>query len=842
MTLGTQTQPQGKLLDYEQFIDHQLQRTRKRIKFTDITTACLTLVVGFLGVLFLEVVFDHVFGMPLWLREIILFSGVALIAVYSAFRIVTPLVSRINALYAAKTIEGAEPAFKNSLINYLELRRTRGQMPKAVLATLETRAVNDLTLVDVEAAVNQQRMTHAAYALTGVIVVFALYWAFAPKNPVDSIRRAFLADIARPTNTRLANIKPGDNPELAKRVAGSLVTFEVDVQGMRPEKVLLHHSNDGGKFFAIKEFSPGKNEYDPWQFTMPNVQQSMEYYLTGGDAESPHYRLDVLEAPTVTAISHDLLFPAYTKIPPRMGDEGGQIEAIEGTEVVIYAKTNMPVRTAVINLSYSAGSADMEVSRDDSTELVGKFKVTKSGTYKIDFRTTGNQVNPSPVNYDIFALPDREPTVKFIQPSQPNVKVPSNVKVDLTATGTDDHGVRDATLYVRLGNEDLMGSGENLLENQEPRPEFRVTKTLDLAKLHVKPGDLISYWLTVRDNKDPVPHRVDTQHQVIEVTAPATPEEQKRLEREQKKQSEQLNPGPPDKPDNLAPGEQAPETPPPADQPQTAPPTPTEPTPPSDGQNRPAENEGPNATQPGDTNPQQGPPRDDQGEFTPQEMKKIDQTLKDLDRQKTQAGQGNTKGNNAPGANQPGGNPSNNGTIPSNPKEAQAQRNQEQPSNGTNRGGTNPAPQQPGTSGQPTNVPNPQDNTNRGDGTQVQQGSREGAQPPQANPESNTKPNTGRQQKAGSEPVTPGQAGPQSPAGTNPNQPQGGTNPNQPRGAQPQGSQPQGSQPQGSQPQGTQPQGSQPQGSQPQGSQPQGSQPQGSHPHGSQPQGSQPQG
>ncbi len=257
MTLGTQTQPQGKLLDYEQFIDHQLQRTRKRIKFTDISTACLTLLVGFLAVLFLEVVFDHVFGMPFWARWIILVSGLMTIVVYSAFRIVTPLVRRINALYAAKTIEGSEPAFKNSLINYLELRRNRTQMSKAVLATLESRAVNDLTLVDVEAAVNQQRMMHTWYILTAVLVVFALYWAFAPKNPYDSIRRAFLSDIARPTNTRLDNIKPGDVPELSKIVAGSLVSFEVNVQGTRPEKVLLHHSTDGGKFFAIKEFAHG---------------------------------------------------------------------------------------------------------------------------------------------------------------------------------------------------------------------------------------------------------------------------------------------------------------------------------------------------------------------------------------------------------------------------------------------------------------------------------------------------------------------------------------------------------------------------------------------------------
>ncbi|MGZ3392131.1 MAG: hypothetical protein ACXVCF_21410, partial [Isosphaeraceae bacterium] len=62
MSLGTQTQSYGKLLDYEQFIDHQLARTRTRIKMTDIVTAAFILLVGFVGTLLVEVVLDHTFG------------------------------------------------------------------------------------------------------------------------------------------------------------------------------------------------------------------------------------------------------------------------------------------------------------------------------------------------------------------------------------------------------------------------------------------------------------------------------------------------------------------------------------------------------------------------------------------------------------------------------------------------------------------------------------------------------------------------------------------------------------------------------------------------------------
>ena len=86
MSSGTQAKPYGKLLDYEQFIDHQIQRTRARIKVTDTITACLTLLVGFLGVLFLEVVLDHVFGLPVVLRRVVFAAGMATACMFAALR------------------------------------------------------------------------------------------------------------------------------------------------------------------------------------------------------------------------------------------------------------------------------------------------------------------------------------------------------------------------------------------------------------------------------------------------------------------------------------------------------------------------------------------------------------------------------------------------------------------------------------------------------------------------------------------------------------------------------------------------------------------------------------
>ncbi len=335
--MATSTQPYGKLLDYEQYIDHQLGRTRARIKMTDILTAGLILVAAAVGVLLLEVVLDHVVGLPLWFRQVVLVFGLAGGGAFATMRIALPLLRRVNGFYAARTIEEADPEFKNSLINYLDLKRRRDELPKAAMAAIEASAVDHLTKVEVDTVVNQRRLIHVAYGLSGIVVLFCIYAAMTPKSILDSARRALLADVVRPTNTRLLHIKPGNDSTLNRVVAGTHVPFTVDVQGTRPKRVVLHFSVDGGKFFAVTDFKPGKFDYAPWEVVLPNVQQSLDYYLTGGDAESLRYHLEVLPAPMVTAVALDYDFPAYTGIPRRANVEGGNVEAIEGTLVTVHA-------------------------------------------------------------------------------------------------------------------------------------------------------------------------------------------------------------------------------------------------------------------------------------------------------------------------------------------------------------------------------------------------------------------------------------------------------------------------------------------------------------------------
>jgi hypothetical protein len=346
-----------------------------------------------------------------------------------------------------------------------------------VLRAIEAKAVGDLTKIEIEGVVNQKRVLHTWYALMGVIMVSFVYYGFAPKSVMDSAKRAFILDVARPTNTRFSAIKPGADPELSQVVAGDKVPFSVETKGVRPDKVTLHFSVDGGSFYQTQDFAPGQNSYDPWQTQIRNVQSSIDYYITGGDAESSHYRVNVLPAPMIEAVSVDLKFPVYTGVPARLGVEGGSVTAIEGTEVTVHARTNQPIQKAILDFGKQTNDRNevSKVSPTDPQSLTDQFTVTTDGSYSIKFQNSGGQWNPEPVLYDIRAIKDLPPTVRFVSP-EPRIKMPSNGKVVLKIEAGDDFGVKSLNLNVFQGTEQLVS--DDLFSNKTPQRKYAGVEVL----------------------------------------------------------------------------------------------------------------------------------------------------------------------------------------------------------------------------------------------------------------------------------------------------------------------------------------------------------------------------
>ena len=215
----------GKFVEFDQYIDTQLRRTRGQVKTTEIGIGLLRLAAGVSIFLLVAAVADHWLvrrGLAGWQRYA-LFGGLMIGCVYFFIRTILPaLISRVNPIYAAQAIERSKPSLKNSLINFLLFRQQPETVHTVVYKAMEEQAATGLSQVALETAVDRTRLIHFGYALIACVAALALYLVLSPKNPLVSIYRVLVpwSDVAAPSRVSITNVEPADATRLS-RTAGA---------------------------------------------------------------------------------------------------------------------------------------------------------------------------------------------------------------------------------------------------------------------------------------------------------------------------------------------------------------------------------------------------------------------------------------------------------------------------------------------------------------------------------------------------------------------------------------------------------------------------------------------
>ncbi|VAX42549.1 hypothetical protein MNBD_PLANCTO02-1968, partial [hydrothermal vent metagenome] len=142
-------------VDFDEYIDFQLQKTRRSIKLTDMLTAGTGVIVLVLGYLLVFVVLDHwvVEGGFGTLARVFMLSAILFGAIgWVVWKVAMPYLKRINPLFAARTLEVSDPQLKSSLLNFIDLAEGQREIPKHIREAMEKRAATTLAKVDVEEA------------------------------------------------------------------------------------------------------------------------------------------------------------------------------------------------------------------------------------------------------------------------------------------------------------------------------------------------------------------------------------------------------------------------------------------------------------------------------------------------------------------------------------------------------------------------------------------------------------------------------------------------------------------------------------------------------------------
>lgn len=403
-------------------------QTQRRLRRVLALVSTGTLALGTLVYVLLFVIADHQLqaGVPAAVRAIVVGLYYLSATAWLASALITPLLRHINDAYVARLIERSHPEFRNSVISAVQLARHE-ELPGTIRSAVIEQAAHDLAEINPRRAVDTRAARLLGGAVLGIILLFAAYSGLTSKPMIPSVLRAFGLNMPAPTRTQLISVSPGEHTVVLR---GTPIRFAARTSGAEPDSVIVRFSHARGDRWldgqqltmargstsaglnhqpSILErlFSRTRHDDQPieWQAAKAgvDVQQSMYWQITAGDAVSAVGSIEVRPAPAIAVREVQYDYPAHTGRPPTT-QPGGLIEAVVGTRARIRAEANVPIRDAILVIGRPPNERRRVLSADavSGASLSAELTVVEDSQYHIEFRDQLGNTNQEPIRYPIL--------------------------------------------------------------------------------------------------------------------------------------------------------------------------------------------------------------------------------------------------------------------------------------------------------------------------------------------------------------------------------------------------------------------------------------------------------
>jgi hypothetical protein len=539
---------------YEAFVENQLSRARQRIRLMDLSAAALGYVIVTLLYGLAVALLDSWLQLPALVRQwAFALYGVASVA-YVGVTVVWPLLRRVNPYYAARQVEHVLPDAKNSVMNWLDLRDQN--LPPAIRGAVSHRAAKDMARADLDEAISARRTSWLGGCALGLFLGLVVLFFMGPPR---LFQRAFAPFIEAPLGTRtsLVLIQPESGDTTV--AVGSAVAFMVQVEGKipdpgKPDAVKLHFRHQATDPYEERLLERGESRRE-WITMVPafEVHNGFWYKITGGDAATPEYRVQVRSTPLLTSFDVKYHYRPYLlKADETTHDPN--LEALRGTEVTLLAHTNRRIRDGHLDITSPDKNQDKitipaELVPEDPQILRFHWVMDRDATYRVWFTSTEHERNTEPMSYAIHVLQDRAPQVELTKPGEDKVMLPANGVLHLVGSAADDFGITGMALKMLIGKQEQAQPyrpGKSFRFDNGSYPQKLDYKDfVELQKIKQKNGEPlqkgieIEYWLEAVDNCDyPEANVGRTKRYKVEITDPVQ-DPQKHQQEQQKAQKEQ---------------------------------------------------------------------------------------------------------------------------------------------------------------------------------------------------------------------------------------------------------------------------------------------------------------
>jgi len=328
------------------------------------------------------------------------------------------------------------------------------------------------------------------------VTIFA-YRFFDPTSSVEWPRRTQLTVLAYDKDGRPLALE-GDQIHVPKGEDLNLLVRAARSSGAiwrPPRRVAVHYRYATG---GVNTRSVPMGDEAAYPTCFATVAEPFSFHVTGDDATTRTYRVDVRTRPRIEDLRLTVRAPAYTGEPERVQADGrGAIAALAGSTVDIEFTTSKPIADAPgsaavviegqppVPLAFVA--QDGEPSR---TRLRGSFTLQAGQKeYTIALVDTDGLGSSPPATYRLDVRPDREPVVKLPQPGASR-KVTPNAVVPIRLSVEDDYGVTRTRFAYQRG-ETEKPAVHAFPDQKSPAKKVEQAFEWDLTSLALKERDTL---------------------------------------------------------------------------------------------------------------------------------------------------------------------------------------------------------------------------------------------------------------------------------------------------------------------------------------------------------------
>src|ERR1043165_4887710 len=419
-------------------------------------------------------------------------GGLLILLTTFYFALLRPLLKRISDARLARLIEEHSPGADDRLVTAVEYANGNNvsHISPAIVSRLYQDANSLSGMLDVGNVIRRSRLLLYGGAALASLLVFAGVLKWGPKEISQGVAQLVTpTTLAASTNAMSIKVKPGTArvPKGSDQdIIATLVNF--DSQQVTVFTRPLGSKND----FQGQTMEPAKAKTD-FRFAIFNIQDSMEYFVESNNVRCEVFKLNVVDLPFVKQLDLSLNFPAFTNLPTKTVEDGGDIAALKGTVATITAKLSGKVRAARIVFP-DGKKTEMQLQGSD---FVGQLTVTSDTSYYIELVSVDGEAYRGSNEYDISVLADQPPVISFDKPGR-DKKATNPEEVFTQARAEEHYGVVSMDLHFSIN-----GGAEKTVNLQQLTREsarsLTGAYTFFLEEYNLKPGDFISYFAKARD-------------------------------------------------------------------------------------------------------------------------------------------------------------------------------------------------------------------------------------------------------------------------------------------------------------------------------------------------------